>query len=82
MPQPISHPANISPGLARHELLRTVTKPVRGLADPFNTAFDGIPNPFTPFKRLTVHAAEMACNPLRVLNDVVEAVRRIVLRRQ
>ena len=82
MPQPISHPANISPGLARHKLLGTFTEPVGRLADPFDATFDGIPDPFALLKRLPVHAGEMACNPLSVLNDVVETIRRIVARRQ
>jgi len=82
MPQSISHPTNIGPGLAWHKLLRVFTEPIGRLANPFDTAFDGIPDPFAPLERLTVHAGEIACNPLRILNDVVEAVRRIVLRRQ
>lgn len=82
MPQPIPHPANISPGLVWHKVLGTFTELVGRLANTFDTTFDGIPDPFALFKRLVVHAGEMARNPLSVLNDMVEAVRRLVLRRQ
>lgn len=82
MPQSVSHPANIAPWLARHELLRAFTEPVGGLADPLDAAFDSIPDPFVLFERLTIHAGEIACDPLSILNHMVEAVRRVVPRRQ
>jgi hypothetical protein len=80
--QSVPHPANIVPGLARHEFLGAPTQTMSRLADPLDAAFDGIPGRFVLFERLTVHAGEMACNPLGVLNHVVETVRRVVPRRQ
>jgi hypothetical protein len=82
MPQSVPHPANIAPGLARHEFLGAFTEPVGCLADPLDTAFDGIPGPFVLFERLAIHAGEIARDPLRILDHVVEAVRRVVPRRQ
>ena len=34
------------------------------------------------FERLPVHPREMALDPLGILNDVVEAISRVVPRRQ
>jgi hypothetical protein len=68
VPQSVPHPANIAPGLARHEFLGASTQAMSRIADPLDAAFDGIPGPFVLFELLTVHAGEMACDPLSVLN--------------
>jgi hypothetical protein len=82
MPQSIPHSANIAPRLGWHEFLGVSTQAMSRLADPLDAAFDSISGPFVLSERLTVHAGEIACDPLSILNHVVEAVRRVVLRRQ
>ena len=82
MPQSISHPANIAPGLTGHEFLGVSTQAMSRFTDPFDTAFDGISGPFVLFERLTIHAGEIASDPLGILNHVMEAVLRGMPRRQ
>ena len=82
MPQPVTHAADIAPWLTWHEFLRTFPKTNGGFADPLDAAFDSIACPLILLERVTVQASEIACDPLGILNDVVEAVRRVVLRRQ
>jgi hypothetical protein len=51
MPQPVTHAADIGPGLARHELVCLVAKPDSGFAHALDTAFDGIPRPIVTSER-------------------------------
>ena len=43
MPQPVPHPADIGPGLARHELVRLLAEPDGSFAHALDTALQGLP---------------------------------------
>jgi len=82
MPQPVAHTANVAPWLVWHKFLRTFPETSGGFADPLNAALDSIACPIVLLERLTVQANEITCDPLGVLDDVAEAIRRVVPRRQ
>ena len=82
MPQPVAHTADIAPRLTWHEFLGLRPETNNGLADPLDASFYSIARPFVLLERLTVQGSEIACDPFGVLNDMVEAVCRIVPRRQ
>ena len=82
MPQSVAHATDVAPGLVRHEFVCAYSKPMSGLTHPLYAAFDGITDRFVLFKRLPIHAGEIARDPLGIVDDVAEAVGRIVPRRQ
>jgi hypothetical protein len=61
--QPISHAADIAPGLAGHEFCRAPAQTMCGFADPFQAALDGITRLSVALKRLPIYA-EQTCRSM------------------
>ena len=81
VPQPIAHPTDVAPGLVRHPLGCTLTQPARTLAHPFQAAFHGIAQQAVAGQGGTIHASPILLDPLGVLDNIGQAVGRIVPRR-
>jgi hypothetical protein len=75
------HPADVAPGLAGHQRGCAFAQPVRGLAYPFQAAFHGIAHQAIAGEGGAIHAGQVSFNPLGVLDDVGQAVGRVVSRR-
>jgi len=74
----IAGTANISPGVAWHQLFGRVRERVHRLAHPFDAAFDGVASALVSPERNPIHPLELACDSLGVVDDVSEAIDGIV----
>ena len=82
MSQPVSHAADVASGLIRREFGRVPAQTLRGLADPFQAALDGVTRLSVALNRLPVHANQVGFDPLGVLDDVRQTVDGLALRRR